>query len=200
FRRHIEWLQNQDNTRSEDFWRNYLNSFQAPTPLVVDHKPIQLQFPQGEVWEHLSSHTTSRLREFALTKALTMNSLVMGAWSILLHRYSGETDIVFGATRACRKSSGPVAANGIGLYINTIPVRLRLSGDSSVPDLLHDLRSQWIAFRPVEHAPLTFVKSHTSVPASQALFETLLVFESYRLEDAMRSLGGKWADRRVELH
>jgi len=60
---------------------------------------------------------------------ITLNALVMGAWAILLHRYSGEQDIVFGATRACRKSTVAGAEDMIGLFINTLPVRLKLSSE-----------------------------------------------------------------------
>ena len=63
---------------------------------------------------------------------LTVNSLVMGSWAILLHRYSGENDVVFGATRACRKSSMANADETIGLFINTVPVRVRLTGEDPV--------------------------------------------------------------------
>ena len=200
FRQHIDWLQNQDFELASPFWRNYLGSFSARTPLVVDHKPAEVEFPQGEAWENLETQSTSRIRHYAESNNLTMNSIVMGAWSILLHRYSGENDIVFGATRACRKSSGAEASDAIGLYINTIPVRVRLSEDTPVLTILKDLRSQWLALRAVENTPLAFVKSHSQVAASQPLFETLLVFEKYRLDDAMRSLGGTWSNRRVELH
>ena len=200
FRRHVDWLQNQDHAQNGRFWRDYLDSFRAPTPLVVDHKPTEVEFPQGEAWEHLETQLTSRIRHYAESNNLTMNSIVMGAWSILLHRYSSETDIVFGATRACRKSSGAEAKDAIGLYINTIPVRVKLSEDTPVLTILKDLRSQWLALRAVENTPLAFVKSHSQVAASQPLFETLLVFEKYRLDDAMRSQGGTWGNRRVELH
>jgi amino acid adenylation domain-containing protein/non-ribosomal peptide synthase protein (TIGR01720 family) len=200
FRQHIDWLQNQDHKQNGRFWRDYLDSFRAPTPLVVDHKPTEVEFPQGEAWEHLDAQTTSRIRQCAESNNLTMNSIVMGAWSILLHRYSSETDIVFGATRACRKSSGARAADAIGLYINTIPVRVKLSEETPVLTILQDLRSQWLALRAVENTPLAFVKAHSQVAASQPLFETLLVFEKYRLDDVMRSLGGTWSNRRVELH
>jgi len=200
FRQHVDWLQKQDHAQNGRFWRDYLDSFRAPTPLVVDHKPAEVEFPQREAWEHLDAQTTSRIRHFALSNNLTMNSIVMGAWSILLHRYSGETDVVFGATRACRKSSGAEASGAIGLYINTIPVRVKLSEDRSVLTLLKDLRSQWLALRAVENTPLAFVKAHSQVAASQPLFETLLVFEKYRLDDVMRSQGGMWSNRQVELH
>src|SRR5262245_56714239 len=60
FREHVDWLQNQDHAQNGHFWRDYLDSFRAPTPLVVDHKPAQVEFPQGEAREHLDAPATSR--------------------------------------------------------------------------------------------------------------------------------------------
>src|SRR6185369_4714367 len=100
-------------------------------------------------------------------QGLTLNSLVMGAWAVLLHRYSGEEDILFGSTRACRKSSVPDADQMIGLFINTVPVRARLDGESPFLEVCKALRQQWILMRPHEHAPLARVKALTQVPPSQ---------------------------------
>ena len=202
YRRHIDWLEEQNFDASESFWRNLLSGFSAPTPLVVDRRSPAAKgtYQQGEAWQILDSATTQRLRILTETNGLTVNSLVMGCWAILLHRYSGEEDIVFGATRACRKSSIADADETIGLFINTVPVRVRLTGDDSPLLVFQNIRRQWLDMRPHEHTPLTRVKATTAVPRNQPLFETLLVFENYRLDTAMRSLGGDWAKRRVELH
>src|SRR6476660_9934996 len=202
YRRYIEWLQQEDFTAAQEFWKRYLRGFTAPTPLMVDHKtpPQALRDMQGEDWETLGPATSTRLREFAESEALTMNTLVMAAWAVLLHRYSGESDVVFGATRACRKSSVPHADETIGLFINTVPVRVELHDRLSVLSLVRNVRQQWIAMRPFEHSPLALVKAVSQVPAVQPLFETLVVFEKYRLDTAMRSLGSEWTNRQVELH
>jgi len=201
YRRHIDWLQQQDFSAAEQFWKKYLHGYAAPTPLVVDQKAQSaITYQQGEDWEILDSTVTARLRDLAQSKNLTMNSLVMGAWAILLHRYSGETDVVFGATRACRKSSVPEADETIGLFINTVPVRVKLQDNVPLLSFLKDVRQQWLDLRPFEHTPLALVKSVSQIPPTQPLFETLLVFENYRLDSAMRSLGGDWANRTVELH
>jgi amino acid adenylation domain-containing protein/non-ribosomal peptide synthase protein (TIGR01720 family) len=202
YRRYIDWLQEQDFTAAQGFWKEYLTGFNAPTPLVVDHKSSkeEVAYQQGEAWEILDSTTTARLRDVAQSEDLTMNSLVMGAWAILLHRYSGEADVVFGATRACRKSSVPGADETIGLFINTVPVRVQLSDDLPLLSVFRAVRQQWLDLRRFEHSPLALVKSASQVPAVQPLFETLLVFEKYRLDTAMRSFGGAWTNRQVELH
>ncbi len=204
YRRYIDWLQEQDFARAQEFWKEYLKGFSAPTPLVVQEKAPStsrvIACQQGEAWEILSSKTTADLRAMASTENLSMNSLLMAGWAILLHRYSGETDVVFGATRACRKSSVADADETIGIFINTVPVRVQFTGESSLMAVLKDVRRQWLDLRSYEHSPLALVKSASQVPAALPLFETLLVFENYRLDTAMTALGGDWMNRRVELH
>src|SRR6266571_357082 len=202
YRRYIDWLQQESPTEARSYWKELLNGFAAPTPLVSDrHVPAQGSlYQQGEAWEILDSALTVRLRVFAKEYGLTLNALVMGVWAILLHRYSGEEDIVFGATRACRKSTVAGADEMIGLFINTLPVRIKLSPDDAALSVFKAARQQWLDMRPYEHTPLVQVKAVSQVPPTQPLFETLLVFENYRLDTAMRSLGGAWTKRRVELH
>jgi amino acid adenylation domain-containing protein/non-ribosomal peptide synthase protein (TIGR01720 family) len=201
YRRHIEWLQRQDFAAADSFWKEQLAGFTAPTPLVVDRISVAagVAYIQGESWDGVDQATTANLRRLSREHNLTLNSIVMGAWAILLHRYSGEEDVVFGATRACRQSM-PNAEQIVGLFINTVPVRVKLCGGDSLLSVLQSVRRQWLDMRPYEHTPLPRVKACSQVPPAQPLFETLLVFEKHRLDAAMRSLGGAWTTRAVELH
>jgi hypothetical protein len=202
YRRHIDWLRQQSFASAELFWNELLAGFAVPTPLVVDGQiPEQaVVYRQGEAWATVDRATTTRLRTLAEAHGLTVNSLFMGTWAILLHRYSGEEDMVFGATRACRKSSVANADQTIGLFINTVPVRVRLRRDDTVLSVCQAVRRQWLDVRPYEHMPLPWVKALSHVPPTLSLFETLLVFENQRLDTVMRSLGGSWAARQVDLH
>ncbi len=189
YRRYIDWLQQESPTEARSYWKELLNGFAAPTPLVIDrHVPAQGSlYQQGEAWEILDSALTVRLRVFAKEYGLTLNALVMGAWAILLHRYSGEEDIVFGATRACRKSTVAGADEMIGLFINTLPVRIKLSSDDAALAVFKAARQQWLQMRPYEHTPLVQVKAASQVPPTQPLFETLLAASratpTYRFSD-----------------
>src|SRR5580765_7097849 len=88
YRRYIDWLQEQDFARAQEFWKEYLKGFSAPTPLVVQEKAPStsrvIACQQGEAWEILSSKTTADLRAMASTENLSMNSLLMAGWAILL--------------------------------------------------------------------------------------------------------------------
>ena len=187
---------------AEVFWKKQLAGFTAATPLVVDRQsaPDTETYQQGEAWEQIDASVTSALRKLAKTHDVTLNAVVMGAWAILLHKYSREEDIVFAATRAARKSSVPNADETIGLFINTVPVRVQIKDDDAVISVFKNVRKLWLEMRPYEHTPLARVKAVSQVPPSQPLFETLFVFENYRLDTAMRALGGEWAKRQVELH
>jgi amino acid adenylation domain-containing protein/non-ribosomal peptide synthase protein (TIGR01720 family) len=202
YRRYIEWLQEENFDAAEQFWKKQLAGFTAATPLVVDRQspPDSELYQQGEAWEQIAASVTAALRKLAKTHDLTLNSVVMGAWSILLHKYSREEDIVFAATRAARKSSVPNADETIGLFINTVPVRVQIKDDDAVMSVFKNVRKLWLEMRPYEHTPLARVKAASQVAPSQPLFETLFVFENYRLDTVMRALGGEWAKRNVELH
>jgi NRPS condensation-like uncharacterized protein len=202
YRRHIEWLQEENFDAAELFWKKHLAGFAAATPLVVDRQspPGTDIYQQGEAWEQIDANVTDALRKLAKTHDLTLNSVVMGAWAILLHKYSREEDIVFAATRAGRKSSIPDADETIGLFINTVPVRVQIKDDDALISVFKNVRKLWLEMRPYEHTPLARVKAVSQVSPSQPLFETLFVFENYRLDTAMRALGGEWAKRQVELH
>ena len=202
YRRYIEWLQEENFDAAEVFWKKQLTGFTAATPLVVDRQsaPAAEAYQQGEAWEQIDGKVTSALRKLATTHDLTLNAVVMGAWAILLHKYSREEDIVFAATRAARKSSVPNADETVGLFINTVPVRVQIKDDDAVISVFKDIRKLWLEMRPYEHTALARVKAASQVPPSQPLFETLFVFENYRLDTIMRALGGEWAKRQVELH
>jgi NRPS condensation-like uncharacterized protein len=173
YRDHVEWLQQQDPARGEGFWRQTLEGFTAPTPLIVDRVlgrvPDQKEgYGEQEIW--LSEAVTSALQSLAQQHQLTLNTIVQGAWALLLSRYSGEEDVVFGATRACRRSTVEGAESTVGLFINTLPVRVRVPPDMPLLPWLKELRAQHIALRDAarEHTPLVKVQEWSDIPGRLA--------------------------------
>ncbi|NUP12171.1 MAG: amino acid adenylation domain-containing protein, partial [Polyangiaceae bacterium] len=175
--------------------------FTAPTPLggarpASDPAP---SFREREL--RLSGTETEALYATANEQRITLNTLVQGAWSLLLSRYGGETDIVFGATRACRGSAlgGEGTDTMVGVFINTVPVRVPVDPDRTVRSFLADLRARWRALRDHEHSSLVRIRSWSELPPGAPLFESLLVFEEYLLDTSLRSQGGAWQNRSFRL-
>lgn len=195
---HITWLKQQNWSEAEGFWRNLLQGFTAPTPLLVDSNSHE-SGGFGEQTIRISEKTTAMLQSFAQQHQLTLNTLVQGAWALLLSRYSGESDVVFGATRACRHSSVAGSESMVGLLINTLPVRVKVLGETQLLTWLQELRSQWLALRDYEHIPLVNIQRWSDVPGGTALFDSILVFENYELNSALRSQGDRWQNLEVRL-
>ncbi|HEY9724993.1 MAG TPA: condensation domain-containing protein, partial [Chroococcales cyanobacterium] len=200
---YIEWLGKQDFSSTKNFWQSTLSGFTAPTPLMVDRlQPLKFREEESgyAVQEiRLSETVTSALQSLAQQHQLTFNTLVQGAWALLLSRYSGEEDVVFGATRACRRSAVEGAESMVGLLINTLPVRVRMPDEMPLISWLKELRTQWIAVRDYEHTPLVEIQSWSDIPAGQQLFESILVFENYQLNSTLQAQGGNWKNREFRL-
>ncbi len=188
YRDFIEWQVGRSTHASADFWRDKLRSFHSPTPLPVQGLDgVAEKRTQAEAEIILNPAQTTVLASFAAAESVTLNTLVQTAWAILLSRYSGEEDVCFGATRACRHSTIPGAEDAVGLFINTVPVRAEVSATKTIAALVRELRQLWIDIRPHEHTPLSRIQSYSEVPPGQPLFNTLVVFENYDLRAKFES-------------
>ena len=189
YRDYVAWLRQQDASRAESFWRAYLAGFLAPTPLAVDHAPADAAREPETLRRRacLSAEATGRLRALARQHRLTLNTLVQGAWALLLSRYSRERDVLYGATVAGRPASLAGVDEMIGLFINTLPVRVRVPAELPVLEWLRRLQAAQVSAREYEHSPLVEVQAWSEAPRGRPLFESLLVFENYPVD--ARALG-----------
>jgi amino acid adenylation domain-containing protein len=200
---YTEWLAARDMAATAPYWKELLEGFTEPTPVGTprllnahdseDFGAHEIRLPQA---------LTSQLRAAVKTYGVTINTLIQGAWALVLGQYGGVDDIVFGTTRACRRSAFDGDGSGeeiVGELINTVPVRVRMRAETRVLDWLKDLRKQQVAVRPYEHSPLVAVQACSGVPADQRLFNSIVVYENQLLDSALRSQGGDWSFRRFEI-
>ncbi len=191
YREYIEFLRDLDLASAESYWRSRLSGFTAPTPIVIDGAAADEQRTtdiQGVSERRLSREQTTALRELAASRDVTLNTLLQSAWAVLLHRYSGETEVVFGATRAGRRSAFADGDEMVGLFINTLPLRVKLDPEARLDELLKDVRAQQVELREHEHTPLANVQRWSEVPRGRPLFETILVYEDRTLDSMLRTL------------
>ena len=126
----IDWLKRRDRSRDQEFWQEQLRGFSAPTPLPgapSGPHDRELHDDWTRIEDRLSAECTAGLRRLAADHQITLNAIVQGAWAILLSRYANEPDVVFGATRACRHSTVDGAESMVGIFINTLPVRVHVT-------------------------------------------------------------------------
>jgi amino acid adenylation domain-containing protein/non-ribosomal peptide synthase protein (TIGR01720 family) len=192
YRDFIAWLQ-QQKTPAESFWREALKGFSAPTPLGISRAPETRDGEEshGNVRVRLSPEVTEELQSFARRHQLTLNTLVQGAWGLLLSRYGGEADVVFGATVSGRPSLLSGVESMVGPFINTIPVRVFVKPEAQLVTWLKELQARQVEAREYEYSPLVEVQGWSDVPRGQQLFESVLVFENFPIDSSMRQAGGQ---------
>lgn len=200
YRGYIDWLYQQDFSVAETYWRQLLKGFKVPTPLPGNRISRDLSvFGHSEEQIQLSGALTSALQSVAQQYGITVNTFVQGAWALLLNHYCKTGDIVFGTTRACRHAPVEGAASMVGLLINTLPVRVRISPEIPLSQWLKQLRAQHMAVRPYEQTPLAQIQHWSEVASGASLFDSLVVFENYSLGSLLQAQGGNWVHRNYQL-
>jgi alpha-ketoglutarate-dependent taurine dioxygenase len=186
YRDYIAWLQQRDMAQAEAFWRNELQGFAAPTPLPGGGQAGRPTHPgiYGEQHLGLSEAETAALQALAAQQQLTMNTLVQGAWGLLLSYHSGAKDVVFGATVSGRPAELAGVETMVGVFINTLPVRLRIAEQTPLLTWLRELQTRQVEARQYEYSPLTAVQGWSAVPRGRPLFEHILVYENYPVKIA----------------
>lgn len=188
------WLKEQDLAPARDYWKTLLRGLDHATPLGLDRPqpPVPtgaLEF--GLLSSRLSVEETRRLQAVAAQYDLTVNTLVQGAWAVLLARYSGEPDILFGTTRTVRHTAldGQGTGDMVGLLINALPVRVQVLPEVPVMDVLRQLRAQVLALRGslAEHISLAEIQKLGELPPGSRLFDSLLAFENHTHEAALQA-------------
>ncbi|HEX7241800.1 MAG TPA: amino acid adenylation domain-containing protein, partial [Longimicrobiaceae bacterium] len=187
YRAYLAWLAGRDTAASEAYWRAELAGFEAATPLAADRRAEGAAgHPSYDTRSALLDEAdTRRLQGLARRHGLTANTVVQGAWALLLSRYSGEEDVVFGGVVSGRPAGLEGVEEMVGLFINTLPVRVRVRPRTPVGTWLREIQEREAERREHEHTPLVQVQKWSGVPAGEALFESLLVFENYPLEDVL---------------
>ncbi|MEH2059373.1 MAG: non-ribosomal peptide synthase/polyketide synthase [Nostoc sp.] len=187
YRNYIAWLQQQDRDLAQEFWRQKLQGFTTPTPLTVD-KPLSMREQHSGYSEQqiqLTVPATAAVMSFVRQHQLTMSNLVQATWGLLLSRYSQETDVVFGATVSGRPPELVGVESIVGLFINTLPVRVQISEKTQLLGLLKDLQAQQLDSEQFSYSSLVEIQGLSDVPRGTSLFESIVVFENYPVDTAV---------------
>ena len=177
---YIAWLLKQDIAKAREYWRKALEGFESPTPVQL---PVEIHEPcsrEGYVQENcqLSRDVSDGLRALARF-GITLNTAIQAGWGLLLGRYGGTEDVVFGSTVSGRPPDLPGAESMVGLFINTLPTRVSWKGAPSIVSWLQGLQALQGESRQYEFLPLTTIQAESVIPSAIPMFETLFVFENY---------------------
>ncbi|MFJ6392190.1 amino acid adenylation domain-containing protein [Streptomyces sp. NPDC091972] len=175
YRAYLEWLSRQDKEAARAAWRAELAPVDEPTLVISADRVTAPAEPQRVTYE-LDEELGRRLIALGRRRSLTLNTLLQGVWAVLLARLTGRNDVVFGTTVAGRPTELPGVESMIGLFINTLPVRVGLDGAQPMLEMLTDLQERQVALMSHQHLGLTEIQR---LAGPGATFDTLVVYENY---------------------
>ncbi|MFE7838953.1 amino acid adenylation domain-containing protein [Streptomyces sp. NPDC057474] len=185
YRAYLAWLAGRDDDAARAAWRAHLAGLDGPSLFAggagrgATDGPTALP---GQIWHETDAATATRLTALARAHDVTLNTLVQGAWALLIGRELGRDDVVFGATVAHRPPEIPGIESTIGMFINTLPVRVRVRPAETLGELLSRVQQEQAALIEHRHLSLTDIQA---AAATGELFDTVVVFENYPLDPAV---------------
>jgi thioesterase domain-containing protein len=189
FLEYVRWQRAQDVSYAQTYWTQRLSGFRQPTALGrTESVPAEAagQGAFGEKKIRLGQTLSDSLCGLAREHLVTLNTVFQGAWALVLSSYGNDSDIVFGTTVSGRPSALPGSLQMVGLFINTIPLRVRIRSEVSLWEWLLQIQVESAADRAYEHCSSGQIHGWSEVGANHPLYESVLVFENYP-EGLMRS-------------
>ncbi|MGC5015664.1 condensation domain-containing protein, partial [Streptosporangium sp. DT93] len=181
YRDYIAWLHRQDLHEARDLWTKTLADVRPS--LVARFEPTDPQHGTGAVERRTVSLPMSLadgLRDAAARHRVTLSTMVQAVWAIVVQSYTGQPEITFGCATSGRPPELPQVERMVGLFANTLPLRVTVPDDGDLGSWLRDIQNTYAAMRRYEYTPLSEIKKWAEVPGQQ-LFDTLLVLENYSL-------------------
>ena len=184
FRDYIQWQieqQQEHEQTAKEHWAKQLGGFQSRNQLTrqfIVNEPAPVSSHQ-QASVKLSDKAHAAITKFARTNQLTLNTVVLGAWAILVGRYSNQADVVFGTTMAGRTHELPGVEKAVGMFINTLPLRIDADSRTPLTEWLKQIQHQQSEANRFGFSSLVSAQKCADLPAGDELFESIVVFENY---------------------
>ncbi|WP_429385033.1 amino acid adenylation domain-containing protein, partial [Mucilaginibacter sp. UYCu711] len=194
FEDYIRYLERSNKEKEEAYWRGYLKGINQSTllPFIAPGTKRTSGIGNYKV-ETLSFNVavTEKIQRYTQKNRITINTLTQGVWALLLHQYSGKSDVLFGVVVSGRPDDLPEVESRVGMYINTLPLRTSMEATYNIDTWLQGLQAEQVSSRQHQYTPLQNIQAWTGVKGD--LFDTIMVFENYPVNKLVSS--GDWSLR-----
>lgn len=201
YKSYIDWLEGQDNNQAIAFWGNYLNGYSlaAGFPQKQDIRDRGFTYMKQRKMLTIDGELFDSLQSLSVKNNTTLSVLAQTIWGVLLSRYNNSSDVVFGAVVSGRPAEVKGIESMIGLFINTVPVRVKCEPGVGFQKLLRTIHKDSVESFGYQYVSLAGIQSVSGL--GQNLFDQIFVFENYpitaRIEGVGQSEGGSRKDLKI---
>ncbi|HEU5382190.1 MAG TPA: amino acid adenylation domain-containing protein [Ktedonobacteraceae bacterium] len=196
YQEYASWWLQQDHRADEHFWKQTLADFETPVSLPEETSSIVARdrttsravgIAHAEEDLVLPMALGQALRQLAKEHDLRLNTILQGAWALLVSAYCGHPDVVFGEIRSCRHNTIEGAEEMVGFFLNTLPARIRVDRSQALLPWLQGIRTFQRALREHQLTPLLQVQQWSQIPQGTPLFTSLFIFENRMLQSLLQT-------------
>jgi amino acid adenylation domain-containing protein/non-ribosomal peptide synthase protein (TIGR01720 family) len=188
YRDYIAWIERQDRAACAAYWRGALAGLRQPTLVAAGGRAADTAAAadrQGWASLEIAEQATAELGAFAQRHQVTLSTVTLGALALLLGRHTHSDDVICGLTLAGRPAELAEVERRIGLFSNTLPVRVRIDAEEMLPSWLRRIQEHRLECSRYEHSSLVDVQTWSGLPAGGPLFDTILTFQNFPLDTAL---------------
>ncbi|WP_379133787.1 amino acid adenylation domain-containing protein [Paenibacillus sp. sgz500958] len=179
YKEFIKWQRQQDKEKQQQYWEEYLSQCEACAQLPQDEDTSGRKGGIQNVRTSLSSGKTKAVLDFARRNGVTPASLFYSAWGLILQRYSCSRDVLFGTTVSGRVPEIGGMEDMVGLFINTLPLRIRSAPSETLLDFVKGVDASLRSRKEAECTPLIDIGTYSGLKSNAPLFNTIVVLENY---------------------
>lgn len=184
FVNYINWLSNVDHTKAKEYWENYLSGYNETTGLPVIQQSSE--YIQKTKMFRIDQHTLNDLIDLGAANNITINTIFQGLWGIILSKLNNRRDVVFGSVVSGRPAELVGIEKMIGLFINTVPVRISYDDTTKLIDLLVDLQQNDVKGKEYHYTQLSEIQATNELGTN--LFDHILAFENYPTAESVNQV------------
>lgn len=181
YKNYINWLKTIDKEKSLTYWNDYLLDYSELADIPFQRNDQESGNVESNEFIQIEETVTSKIEQLCNENGITLNTFLQGVWGYLLAQYNGTNDVVFGAVVSGRPAELHGVEDMIGLFNNTIPIRVNYSEDDTPVTLLKKLQEQFIESSPHHYLNLSEVQSQSDLGMN--LMNHIMVFENYAVKE-----------------
>jgi amino acid adenylation domain-containing protein len=188
FEEFIRWIQNQAVDKQEKYWKGYLKNFDTPTELSIKSKTgtgitttIIGIFRSG-----FPGDLKQKIEDFVKIRKITVASFLYSAWGILIQKYNNCHDVIFGTTVSGRSAKVKGIENVVGLFINTLPMRMQTNSNEKIDKILYRIHKKLQRREEYETTSLANIKEWSEIETKDELFDSIVILENYPLDSRLK--------------
>ncbi|WP_428741064.1 non-ribosomal peptide synthetase [Tenacibaculum sp.] len=185
YSKYIKWLEKVDESKSKEYWRNYLSNYSDKVS-PPQKRTVGTDFISKETTLELDGEIRKNIANVCSNLGITENIFIQTVWGVLLAKYNRTNDVVFGSVVSGRPAEISGVENMIGLFINTIPVRVQLEKEITARELLKQVMQESVDSTYHHYMQLGDLLEESELRGE--LFNHLLVFENFPMDENMSTI------------